>query len=93
MNKQYSVDYQTEIITGATFVKSNGCNCIAFEAIDNVAVQVATIDNSIPLFYGMFRMFNNNPGEIIKKDFQVVFPNSGTVNRLLVVRTYYRELN
>ena len=88
LNYEWNVTYDSEIISQDTLIDPKGCNCISIEAINIVAEQIAIIDNNIPLFYGMGRMFNNLAGQQIESKLKVKLLGA---YQILIVRTYYTK--
>jgi len=85
------VSYQTEIVDTNKIVETLGAASLSFELLGDIP---ATIKGDIPLTSDKIREFNNYPGQTIDDKFPIRFDaaSTGTIKKVLVVKTYYKEV-
>ena len=86
--KKYTAQYTQDLITKAQQLQPNEASCILFK---NLGTSQVIIDGIIPLDQGETQAYNEEPYVEIKSDFSIRFADT-TDNRLLVVRTIYKEV-
>lgn len=88
-SKIYIATYECELVQENKTVFSQECSCISFELL---GTSEAMLDKLIPVTDSKIREFNEMPYVTINKNYSVVFDSTDTDQRLLVTRTYYKEV-
>ena len=87
--KIYKAYYESELVQENTTVFAKDCTCISFELL---GTSEAMLDKLIPVTDSKIREFNEEPYVTIDKNFSVTFDATDSDQRLLVTRTYYKEV-
>lgn len=85
---KYAVTYIEDVITENKSVEVDDYTSIEFENIGSVNARI----NNAPLTAGSFpRKYENQPGCVIRNQFEISFLGDGQDKKILIRKTYYNE--
>ena len=85
----YKATTKNNVITENTTIITDGFSCITLK---NIGADAAKINDNIPLAAGSSYVWDNHPNVTIDENTSVRFDGVEVSKKVLIIRTYFKEV-